>query len=476
MNFNINLPIDKASDIPLYIQLYEKLKAYILDGTLVNNYKLPTIRALSKKLSVNNITVINAYRLLEEEKLIYKKKGSGTYVMPYEAKASIICDFLSDFEYEDILTEEEVILSEDIIDFSTASPDPELFPVVDFQNAVFEVLKKDGGRAFMYNDSKGYMPLRASIKTQVESYGISADIDDIYIISGAQQGIDIISKALLSNGDYVFVENPTYSGALSSFLSRGANIIQIPLLDDGMDMKELEYRLNLIRPKFIYVMPNFQNPTGYSYSKRKMKHILLLCKKYDVLIVEDDYLSDLNYSDTPQNTLKSYDVENRVVYIKSFSKIFMPGLRLAYLIIPDAIKKSIAKAKYLTDISTSGFMQRVLDFYLRKNIWDKHIDNMKREYGIRYLEAVRSVKKYLRGATFYKPNGGMNLWVKLPPDVSSEELCRRCRNKKVRITPGTVFLSKEEGEKYIRISFSAVKSDAIIKGIEIIGRELEEIR
>ncbi len=470
----IHMELNKSSEKPIYIQLYEQLKKLIIEGVLGEDCKLPTIRSFAEHLGVNNVTVVNAYKLLEDNKLVYKKVGSGTFVMPLKEEINLGSDAITvSDEMEFDLDSEEY---GDTINLSTASPDPKLFPVKDFRRVLNEVLERDGGSAFMYHESMGYKPLRESIAKYSSLYGIGATASDIHIISGAQQGIDIISRVLLSNGDYVFVESPTYNGAVAVFKSRGARIVEIPLLADGPDMKELEKMLKLIKPKFIYVMPNFQNPTGCTYSDRKRKYLLLLCRKYDVMVVEDDYMSDLSYLDKGVRPLKGLDHEDRVVYIKSFSKIFMPGLRVGYLIIPASIKEKVMSIKHITDISTSGLMQRVLDLYFRSGIWSKHLEYMKREYSVRYFEAVRAVKKYLRGASFTQPYGGLNLWITLPELVSSSELFERCKERKVLFTPGTVFIKTEEGEKHIRISFAGAGPEKITEGISIIGQVMEEIK
>ncbi|MDF2591581.1 MAG: transcriptional regulator with domain and aminotransferase domain [Clostridia bacterium] len=468
----MNIRLAKGSSQPLYIQLFEQLKELIEQGILPEDYKLPTIRELGRELNVNNITVVNAYKLLEDHKLIYKKVGSGSYVLPIEENL-IINNAVSN---EDDRQEYDYNTEEGYIDFATASPDPRLFPMTDFKKAINDVIERDGGNAFMYHDSRGYLPLRSSIADYLSKKEIEVGPEDVYIISGAQQGIDIIAKALLTNGDYVFVESPTYTGAAAVFKSRGARIVEIPLQSDGPDMNELEKLLQVIKPKFMYTMPNFQNPTGCSYSERKKKHLLLLCKKYKLLIVEDDYSGDLSYKEKPATPLKSYDNADSVIYIKSFSKIFMPGLRVAFLIIPEPIKKMIESAKYMTDISTSGFMQRVLDLYLNRNILDEHIRYMKKEYGLRYFEAVRAAKKYLRGALFSQPYGGLNLWIRLPEGIDSSKLYERCKKNMVLITPGTVFLKGEEGEQHMRISFSGVDVLDITKGIAIVGNTIEEMK
>lgn len=471
---DIHIELDRSGDRPLYIQLYEQLKKYIVKGILAEDCKLPTIRSFAEHLDVNSVTIVNAYKLLEDNKLVYKRVGSGTFAMPMKEDMQPESDTV--MVSDEMETDMEEGAGEDTINLSTASPDPKLFPVRDFRRVLNEVLERDGGKAFMYHESMGFKPLRESLSQYMTGYGIKASAEDVHIISGAQQGIDIISRVLLTNGDYVFVESPTYNGATAVFRSRGARIIEIPLQADGPDMRELEKKLKLIRPKFIYVMPNFQNPTGCTYSERKRKYLLLLCRKHGVMIVEDDFMSDLSYIEEGVRPLKGLDSEDRVVYIKSFSKIFMPGLRVGFLIIPASIKEKVMNMKHITDISTSGLMQRVLDQYLRSGIWDKHLEYMKKEYSVRYFEAVRAVKKYLRGASFIQPYGGLNLWIKLPEGVDSGELYELCKEKKVLLTPGSVFIKGSQGKQHIRVSFAGTGLARITEGISVIGRAMEELR
>ena len=474
MDNKLNITLDPGSSVPLYEQIFEYIKECITSRTIPEDFKLPAIRSLARELDVNTVTVVNAYRLLEENDLIYKKAGSGTYVMPLTDKINKGFELLmSDVELE---YEMETVQDKEVIDFATASPDPELFSIADFRKAMNEVLERDGGKAFMYQESNGYRPLRLEISKYIRRYSIIAGAEDIHIISGAQQGIDIISKVMLSNGDYVFVESPTYAGAVAAFKSRGARVVEIKLLNDGPDMVELEKLLKLIRPKFIYIMPNFQNPTGCSYSERKKKHLLLLCKKYNTKVVEDDYLSDLSYSGSSALPIKAYDENDRVIYIKSFSKIFMPGLRVGYMIIPQELKEKFKGAKYISDISTSGLMQRVLELYFKNNIFEKHLELLKREYSLRYLEAVRTAKKHLRGASFIQPNGGINLWIRIPDGINASALLEESRKRGVIFVPGTAFVRGVEGEQYIRICFAGVTPNDIVKGIAILGQTMESMK
>jgi len=402
---------------------------------------------------------------MEDTGLARKKQGSGTFVC-LEGKQDF---FRPDMKI--VLDDSDYDIQENrgsVINFASASPDPGLFPVKEFQEAINKVLNRDGGNAFTYQESQGYLPLRRSIVTRLQQINIHTHPEEIYVISGAQQGIDIVSKALLSAGDYVFAENPTYSGALAAFESRNAKVIGFDLEKDGPEMKSLERLISEYKPKFIYTMPNFQNPTGCTWSVRKKEYFLWLCRKYDAMVVEDDYLSELNFTDTVPLPLKSYDKDNRVIYIKSFSKIFMPGLRVAYLLTPESLRSKILNAKYVSDISTSGLMQRVLDIYMNSDMWEKHLQRMRKEYSFRYITAVRSARRYLTGTSFTAPEGGLNLWIKLPEGINSVELARKCDQAGVIIVPGTVFMP-DGGEGWFRLSFAGVDEDEIEKGMVTIG-------
>ncbi len=472
MSYELNLKLDELNKDAKYFQIYSQIRDLILNGAIPGDSKLPSIRSLSKSVNVNTLTVINAYRLLEKERLVYKKEGSGTFVLAPKEELIIEEDSLY-FEPGEL--EFEYDYNNDMIDFTSSAPDPKLFPIKDFKKVMNEILEEDGANAFMYQTSTGYYPLRETLRKYSHSYGIVCDDEDIYVVSGAQQGIDIVAKALVKSGEYVFVESPTYSGALAAFKSRGAKLIGVPLHPDGPEIKELERLVKQFKPVLFYVMPNFHNPTGYSYSERKKKYLLLLARKYKFKVLEDDYVGDLNYSDAKLLPLKSFDKDNNVIYLKSFSKIFMPGLRLAYLVVPEEIRGRTADAKIASDISSSGLMQRVLRKYIEDGILEKHTKQLKAELAVRYLEMVRAVKRSIHGIALNEPEGGLNLWLKLPQGVSSVELYNRCLENNVVITPGTYYYRAHKGETFFRLSFSGVDIKKIWEGVSIIGKEVDKL-
>ncbi|SHK15429.1 MocR-like pyridoxine biosynthesis transcription factor PdxR [Paramaledivibacter caminithermalis] len=460
----------------LYMQLYNSIKDLIINKDIKPHEKLPPIRKLADLLDVNNITVVKAYNLLENNNYVYKKIGSGTFVSDIEDNSYLKgFDGLEGEAYEDIrlMDRGQIEVRENVINFASATPTPHLFPVSDFKEVLNEVLDRDKGLAFGYHDSKGYSPLREYIVKYLEFYKINTSIESIQIISGAQQGIDIISKALLKHGDSVIVECPTYTGAIAAFESRGVKMLKAPITRDGIDLNILEDYIERYNPKLIYTMPNFQNPTGYSYSTNTKKGLLELASKKGLIIIEDDYLNDLNFYTDENITLKSMDKNENVIYIKSFSKIFMPGLRLGFLIVPINLNNEILIAKQTSDISTSSLIQRAFDLYLRKGIWKRHITYMKKIYKERFDTMVQSLENNLpEETTFLKPMGGINFWIGLAPGFSANELYSQSINKDIAFIPGGVFYPGNSESNFFRLSIADVYPDDIKKGIEILSEAI----
>jgi DNA-binding transcriptional MocR family regulator len=462
-----NFILDKDLNKPLYIQLYEKIKEIIEDNAY-DNEKLPSIRSLAKKLGVNNVTVINAYKLLEQEGYVYSLEGSGTYIkkLPINEENSYVEDGDIDLMLSGILP-----ISNKSINFASVSPTPDLFPIEEFKQAMIEVLDRDAGLAFLYPEINGYGPLRESIsKFVLENYNKSINMEQIIITSGGQQGLDLLSKSLIKQGDCILLENPTYSAAFSAFKSRGAKIIGIPMLKDGIDIETLSSYAKRYKPKFLYIMTNFQSPTTYSYSNDKKLELLRLAREFDFYIIEDDFLTDLYFDNNVKVPLISLDKSDKVIYIKSFSKIFMPGVRIGFVSLPNKLMKGIIKAKHTTDISSSGYLQRAFDLYLRKGFWRGHIEKIRNVYSEKYnimLKQLDRLKRY--GIEYTKPNGGLSIWIKLPDTIDALELYNRCTDSNLSIVPGKVFFIDENtNNNYIRLSFGAVNNDEIVEGIKIL--------
>lgn len=473
MAFYEFIHLDKESTEPMYIQIYNAIKGFIENGSLKPHDKLPAIRGLSSKLSVNNVTIVNAYKMLEQNGLVYSKVGSGTFVKGEESTEI-------DFSKQDSNVrghgpkEGTVHENKSEINFATLTPDPHFFPVKEFKEAMNEVLDRDGGYAFAYQEAKGYYPLRESLKDYILNRKVEVDIEDIHIISGAQQGIDIVSKALINLGDTIVVESPTYTGALAAFRSRGANIIDVPIIKDGMDLNLLEDALKKYSPKLIYVMTSFQNPTGISYSSEIKEGLLHLAKKYNVYILEDDYLPELRFDNSENYPIKALDNDDRVIYLKSFSKIFMPGIRLGFLAVPKSLTSNIMSAKHTSDISTSSLMQRTFDLFLRREKWYSHIEKMNKIYRKRYEITLKAIRENAPFIEFDAPHGGLHMYLKT--DIDSLMLSSITKQRGASIVPGRVFYLDSRDDNYFRLSYAAVDDDKIEEGIKIIKNSYMDLK
>ena len=468
--------VDKEKKEPLYQQIVIRIKNLIDDGAIEVEDKLPPIRTLAKHLSVNNVTIVTAYQMLSDENITYKIRGSGSYIAPKsdELLAQIV-EFDNAEHQVFQMKDNQMELREATINFATATPKANLFPVTDFKKAINFVLDRDLGEAFGYQEAKGYYSLRESIGNYLKNQEVHTVPDNIQIISGAQQGLDIVSKSVLNYNDVVLVEAPTYSGAIASFRSRGVKIVQIPMLVDGVNMTKLEEIIKRYKPKMMYTMINCQNPTGYSYSHKKKEQLLELAYKYNMYILEDDYVGELIYSKQKSVSLKSLDDHDQVIYIKSFSKILMPGLRLGFIIVPETLNQIILNAKQATDISTSGLIQRAFDVYLRGGNWEKQLKLMKKIYFKRFEKMVDALNTHLpRSVHYYVPKGGILFWLELPKQKDSREFFEQIKHKDIAIVPGDMFYYADRKSNAFRLSIAGVSDEDIEEGVKILSQYLNE--
>ncbi|MCI9302720.1 PLP-dependent aminotransferase family protein [Clostridium sp.] len=449
---------------PKYIQIADNIKNLINSNIIKDGDKLPAIRNLSKILSVNNVTIVSCYDKLVSEGYAYQKMGSGTY-----AKKREINDYFKK-EYSKAIKLIKNSCDENIIDFTGESSRYVNFPIDRFKKVINNVLNRDGADALINEEAFGYTKLRETINKVF--WNNSLNIENLLIVSGAQQGIDIASKAIVNINDNVIVEKPTYMGALSVFKFRRANVFEIAIEKDGINIKKLEEVLKKNKIKCFYTMSYFQNPTGISYSREKKLAILELAKKYDFYIIEDDYLSELIFDDNIKHEpFKDLDKNDRVIYIKSFSKIFLPGIRLGYIISPEGFRESIQNSKINTDIATSTLMQRALEMYIKEGYWIEYINNLRIEYIKRYELMKKLINENLKEyVEFFDSKGGLSFYLNIrDKDIKSKELFYKLKEKGVFITPGTLFYKGANiGEQYFKLSFSQVSEKEIINGIEMI--------
>jgi 2-aminoadipate transaminase len=371
----------------------------------------------------------------------------------------------------------------DIISFAGGLPAPEVFPVEEFKQACIYVLDNFGPQSLQYSPTEGYRPLREMIARHTGRYSVKVTAENILITSGSQQALDFIGRVFINQGDHVIVESPTYLGALQAWNAYGAQYISVPSDEDGMIVDKLEEALR-IGPKFIYVLPNFQNPSGTTLSLERRKKLVELADRYGVPIVEDDPYGQLRFEGDHLPSLVWLDSQYRgdngtytgnVIYLSTFSKLLAPGIRLAWVIAPEQVIRKLIHSKQAADLSTAAFNQMVAYEVAKHGFLDEHVKVIRATYKER-----RDIMLEMMAETFpsevhwTKPLGGMFLWGILPEWMDAADLLNEAIERKVAFVPGGSFHPNGGHTNTMRINFSYSKPEFIREGISRLGTLLKE--
>lgn len=373
----------------------------------------------------------------------------------------------------------------DIISFAGGLPAPDVFPVEDFSAACERVLREFGSQALQYSTTEGYIPLREMISRHTARYGINVTPDNILITSGSQQALDLIGRVFINPGDRILVEQPTYLGALQAWNAYGAEYVTVPMDQEGMITDRLEEALRS-GPKFIYALPNFQNPTGVTMSLERRKRLVELADRYGVPIIEDDPYGQLRYEGDHLPSIVVLDDQYRsdgkstyhgnVIYLSTFSKTLAPGLRLAWVIAPPEVIRKLVQAKQGADLHTSTFGQMVAYEVSHGGFLDRHIWLIRRVYGERRNIMLEAMDEHFPpGVQWTRPQGGLFLWGMLPEGMNSKDVLQKALEQKVAFVPGAPFYALGGGENTMRLNFSNASPEMIRQGIERLGLVLHEM-
>jgi len=372
----------------------------------------------------------------------------------------------------------------DIISFGGGLPAPDVFPVDDFAAACDRVLHEFGAQALQYGTTEGYLPLREMIARHTARYGIKITPDNILITSGSQQALDLLGKVFINPGDRILVEEPTYLGALQAWNAYGAEYVTVPMDEDGMITDALEEALRT-GPKFIYVLPNFQNPTGVTLSVERRQALLELADRYGVPIIEDDPYGQLRYEGNHLPSVVTLDGQFResgsmpyrgnVIYLSTFSKTLSPGIRLAWVVAPQEVIRKLVQAKQGADLHTATFNQMVAYEVSRGGFLDRHVWMIRRVYGERRKIMLEAIEDFFpKGVRWTHPQGGLFLWGMLPEGMLSRQVLEKAIEQKVAFVPGDSFYARGGGENTMRINFSNATPDKIRIGIERLGSVIRQ--
>jgi 2-aminoadipate transaminase len=363
-----------------------------------------------------------------------------------------------------------------LISFAAGYPAPDVFPWDDLQAITTQILARRDGNTLQYGATRGYRPLIEHLLAHtLSARGISSRFDDVIITSGSQQGLDLVGRVLIDPGDPVIVELPTYSGAIAAFHNLQASLVGVPQDADGIEIASVDRVATDLKrqgkpAKFIYVTPNFQNPAGLLMSAQRRRELLDAARRHDLVILEDDPYGSIYFEDvtTFEDTrpIKADDTDNRVIYLGSFSKILVPGLRVAWMVAPPAIAQKVELCKQAADISSGVFDQRIVHGALAGGVIDRIAPGLRAHYQAKRTVMERALESHLLGQVKWtSPRGGFFLWIELPPGVDDRALFDRAIKEKVSFVLGSAFFVNGAGHEFARLAFSGISHEQIEQGI-----------
>lgn len=367
-----------------------------------------------------------------------------------------------------------------IISFAGGLLGPETFPVKDLEEIACQTLREKGAVALQYGPTEGEVTLRIEVAKWLSREKPAINPENILITAGSQQGLDIVSKVFLDPKDIVIVELPSYIDGLQAFSAYRAKMIGVPQDDQGMKMDLLEKTLSKLasktkKPKFIYVVPDFQNLSGVTMSLERRKRLLELAYQYEIPLVEDSPYRDLRYTGKPAPAIYGMDTEDQVIVLGTFSKLLCPGLRLAWIMAPVEWMDRMVVAKQGMDLCSPTFTQLMVAEYLRRGLLHKQVETIRQLYGIKLEVMLKALREHMpRGVRWSKPQGGLFLWVTLPKYMSANELFKEAIEKKVAYVVGSAFHCNGKGQNTMRINFSYSTEEQIEEGVKRLARVIKE--
>ena len=545
---SMQLRLNRHSSVPLYRQLAAELRERIVSGALAEGYRLPPERELAGQLEVNRTTVLQAYQQLKDEGLIASKVGKGTFVLPVlpvkpavapaprgtptspsEVRHTelhtirqqhrpsdtpeptivrppwsvLFSDYSNRFTYHDIASAERAQRGDTTIDFATGSPNPADIPDDLLRAVSLEAFSSHEFDGQPESPIEGFDELRELLARHMQTRGVRCDVRNVMVLSGSEQGIDLIVRAFVNPGDCVLVEQSTFFPALQTFRSADARIVGVPMDEHGMRTNLLEGYCARFRPKLIYTVPTFQNPTGTTLPLDRRRRLIDVARRYQCLIVEDDAYGELWYG--PARKTESGDVpgfasapararasvhesaqeqalsrhrpvplagmenEGYVMYLSTFSKTVTSGLRTGWIVADSHVIGRLAALRRMVDQHTSTSSQRICLELLKEGRIAEHIRTLTVSYRHRRDAAIASLQEYApEGMRWTTPEGGYYIWASLPEGVRSLDVLAACRARGVTFMPGSVFDVDEMDDSHLRLNFVRPSASDIDRGVRII--------
>ena len=460
--------LDEQSATPLYRQLHESIKNEILAGRIAYGERLPANRELAGTLGLNRATVAAAYELLEAEGFIKCYVGRGSFVEGPAVKLDweALIPAGEAPEHAQDRTHDRTTIS-----FSASRPSQDQFPIEEFRATCREVIDSaEAANILQLGPASGYGPLRKFVLNEVRRRGAAGADDDILITSGCQQAFDLIQRVLASHGETVVIEDPVYPGLRNVFVRGGARVIGAPVGEDGVELDALERIFEKEHPRLIVLTPNFQNPTGATIPEEARKSILEMARRAGVAVVENDLCGPLRYAGEEIPSIKELDRSGDTILLGSFSKIAFPGLRVGWAIGPRHFIARLTEAKEASDLHSDQLAQAVLLRFAESGRLLAHHNRMIEAGAERLQACVEGCAHHLPPRSRYTaPEGGMNVWVKLPEPLDASDLAVRAAARGVSFLPGRFFSVSHPQTHSLRLSFAGLNPENISRGLEILG-------
>jgi len=466
-----------GKDRPAYLQISDHIKKLISSGALQSNQKLPSSRELCKLLNICRNTVIAAYEKLAEEGLVYILGNKGVFVADIHTAgmeswniewAKRVSNQAQMAERLDLM-KHGITAEKEMISFTSIMPDESLFDMENVKKAFLYRMQLEGEKILNYGYAKGYRPLSQYLLRYMESKGASLDGKDILITNGFTEGFDITLSALTERGSTIVCENPTHNTAIKIMKLHGLKIAGVRMEADGLDLNELEKLSAGSDACLAYLVPSYHNPTGIVMSPEKRIKALEILKRYGIPVVEDGFNEELRYAASHISPLIACSGRgNSVIYIGSFSKILFPGMRVGWILADESLIGFMESVKRSRSIHTSTLDQAILYQYLQDGNFEKYIKRARKTYSEKFNLALDCSRTFIPHRKI-SGEGGLHIFIELEKHLNARNVLRECMNRKVAFTPGDIFFTDNTGKNTLRLGFSRVSSEDIVKGIKIIG-------
>ncbi|MCO7125445.1 PLP-dependent aminotransferase family protein [Sporolactobacillus shoreicorticis] len=483
----MRLEINREEAMPVYLQMANRIKEQILSGILPEGFVLPPERKMADDHHVSRTTVIKAYEELKSLGLAMSRVGQGTVVterkLPatnesdppifpmswyplFDKKTANVSDTVSEIMY--------IGNQGNMISLAAGIGDPRLYPVDELREIQNE--RPIDSDHLNLCSVEGYYPLRESIAQLMRFRNLSVTARETMILTGSMQGIDYAARTFLSPGDAVIVEEPTFLQAIQCFRATGARIIGIPMDEGGIRLDILEAQLARYKPKFIYTIPNFHNPTGITMSMERRKGLLKLAYQFQVPILEDDPYGDITFGREKLPPLKALDPYGYVIYLSTLSKVLFPGLRIGWVVAPEPVMKKFMLLKQITDLHVNTDSQILIYRYLRKGLYESQLKKILPIYKKKRDTAINVLGKENGLVHFKRPEGGFYLWCRIPYPVSQKKLLALCADQGIIYTPGTVFFPQEsDGEHWLRLNYTYETLERLTEGLNLLIKAIKRL-